>query len=256
LLQPRARDAMKPVVVIPAFRAAATLPRVVATLPEELWERGGALIVDDASDDDTGAVAQKLAAQRPGLETLRHPRNRGYGGALKTGLARALELGADFCPVVHADAQYAPEKALDLGAPIEAGITEIVQGSRFAGGGDVLGGGMPRYRSAAIRALSAMQNFCAGARLAEWHSGFMCYSARILRQTPFERLQENYNFDGEMMLLASLLDIPIVEVPIPTRFDEGSSSLSPIPYGMNVLRMMWRFNLGHYRALLDDHDAA
>ena len=48
----------------------------------------------------------------------------------------------------------------------------------------------------------------------------------------------------------------IVELPIPTRYDESTSSLRPIPYGLNVIRMMWRFTVGHYRKLLDDHTAA
>ena len=45
------------------------------------------------------------------------------------------------------------------------------------------------------------------------------------------------------------------EIPIPTRYDDEVSSLNPIPYGLNVLRMMWRFTIGHYREILDDHTA-
>ena len=73
---------------------------------------------------------------------------------------------------------------------------------------------------------------------------------------PFERLQDNYNFDAEMILLAHLRGIRCAESPIPTRYDDEVSSLSPIPYGLNVLKMMWRFTTGHYLQLLDEHDAA
>ena len=57
----------------------------------------------------TGEIANDLARTYPYIEVIHHPQNRGYGGALKSGLEKALtESGFDIFPVVHADGQYAP----------------------------------------------------------------------------------------------------------------------------------------------------
>ena len=78
---------MKIAIVIPADKAAETLPGVIDTLPRELAACGGkAIIVNDGSSDDTGEVAEKLEKKHRHVIAVHHEKNRGYGGALKTGL--------------------------------------------------------------------------------------------------------------------------------------------------------------------------
>jgi glycosyltransferase involved in cell wall biosynthesis len=243
---------MKAAIVIPSYRAAKTLSSTLARIPQGFWEKGVAIIVNDASPDDTGAVADELKEKYPGLRVIHHHHNRGYGGAQKTGLLRGLEEGAGAFAVIHADGQYAPELVLTLLEPIEIGDAEIVQGSRMIGGG-ARKGGMPLVRYIPNRALTMLENAVFGTRMAEFHSGYMCYSRKLLEQTPFEQLQENYNFDAEMIILAHLLGYRCHEIPIPTRYDEEISSLKPIPYGINVLKMVGRFIRGDYWRLLEEH---
>lgn len=243
---------MKKAAVIPSYKAENTLRGVIETLPAEILDDGGAIIVNDASPDKTGAIADQLSREFPNVWVCHHEENRGYGGALKTGLRAGVEAGIDILAVVHSDGQYAPELVLDLCQPIDAGLTEIVQGSRIKGGG-AREGGMPLTRYLPNRILTSMENFVFGTRMAEFHSGYMIYSRELLKQVPFEKLQENYNFDAEMIIMAHLCGIRCAELPIPTRYDDEVSSLNPIPYGLNVLRMMWRFTFGHYRQLLDQH---
>ncbi len=248
---------MRKAVVIPAYKTAETLPEVIDALPDRLVEEGGiAIIINDCSPDRTGEVADDLAMRHRHVEVIHHQQNRGYGGALKSGLAKGYELGFDIFPVVHGDGQYAPDMAMDLCAPIERGETEIVQGSRMKDGG-ARAGGMPYFsRYLPNKILTSMENLVFGTNVAEFHSGYMIFSRRLLEIVPYQNLQDNYNFDAEMMIMAHMCDVPIVELPIPTRYDESTSSLRPIPYGLNVLRMMWRHTLGHYRQLLDEHTAA
>ena len=56
-------------------------------------------------------------------------------------------------------------------------------------------------------------------------------------------------------MMAHLAGIECGEVPIPSRYDEETSSLNAVPYGLNVLRMMWRYDTGYYRQMLDDFTA-
>lgn len=248
---------MKRFVVIPAYKAAATVASVIDRMPQQLWDEGGrAVIVNDGSPDDTGRVIDEVAAKhKDRVIALHHERNRGYGGALKTGLTYAAENGGDVMPVVHSDGQYAPELVLKLCQPIEAGLCEIVQGSRMRGGARKGEHPMPLSRYIPNRVLTILENLTFGTDLAEFHSGYMVFSKRLLEMVPYRALQNNYNFDAEMILLAHLAGERTIEVPIPTRYDGETSSLNPIPYGLNVLKMMWRFTTGHYLRLLDLHQA-
>jgi glycosyltransferase involved in cell wall biosynthesis len=247
---------MKIAVIIPSYKAAETLPGVIDSLPAELAESGGkAIIINDASPDNTGEVAEELAKKHRHVIAVHHEQNRGYGGALKTGLSHAYDIGYEMFPVVHSDGQYAPHLALALCVPILEGTAEIVQGSRFKGGG-AREGGMPASRYYANRALTTLENLTFGTRMAEFHSGYMVFSRRLLSEVPYKALQDNYNFDAEMIIMAHLAGHKCTEVPIPTRYDDETSSLDPIPYGMNVLKMMVRYTFGHYRQLLDEHTAA
>jgi hypothetical protein len=122
-------------------------------------------------------------------------------------------------------------------------------------GGGALEGGMPMSRYLSNRALTFFENLVVGTHMDEFHSGYMIFSANLLEMVPFEKLQDNYNFDAEMIIMAHLSGIRCAEIPIPTRYDDETSSLNPIPYGLNVLKMMGRHSLGHYRELLDGHTA-
>jgi glycosyltransferase involved in cell wall biosynthesis len=253
LLQGRISDLMrlpmKKAIVIPSYRAEKTLASVLSRIPKEFWQDGIAIIVNDKSPDDTGRVAESLKSQWPGLHIIHHEVNRGYGGAQKTGLRRGLELGVGAFAVVHSDGQYAPEIVLDLMKPILEGKAHIVQGSRMCGGG-ALRGGMPYSRYIPNRVLTFLENIVFGTRMADFHSGYMLYSRTLLERAPFEELQNNYNFDAEMIVLAHLLGMECVQIPIPTRYDDEVSSLDPLPYGVNVLKMMARHIGGHYKKLL------
>jgi glycosyltransferase involved in cell wall biosynthesis len=246
---------VKKAIIIPSYGAARTLPLVLPRIPAAFWEDGIAIIVNDRSPDDTGTVAESLKTQWPGVDVVHHEVNQGYGGAQKTGLKRGLALQADAFAIVHSDGQYAPEAVLDLMAPLLEGRSQIVQGSRMIGGG-AREGGMPLARYIPNRILTAMENIVFGTQMAEFHSGYMLYSRALLERVPFDRLQNNYNFDAEMIVLAHLSGLECTQLPIPTRYDDEVSSLKPIPYGLNVLKMMARHLGGHYQKLLHEHQAA
>ncbi|MCA9073254.1 MAG: glycosyltransferase family 2 protein, partial [Planctomycetaceae bacterium] len=84
---------------MPAYNAAATLERTVADIPNGSVDE--ILVVDDGSQDDTVAIAQRL-----GLHVITHEQNQGYGGNQKTCYRQALDMGADFIVMIHPDYQY------------------------------------------------------------------------------------------------------------------------------------------------------
>jgi glycosyltransferase involved in cell wall biosynthesis len=237
-------------VVMPAYNAGATIERVFDRIPEEARRRVARyVVVNDGSTDDTEAALIRLQTKYPTLVVLRHDRNRGYGVAMKTLLGYARAEGADVTVVLHADGQYSPEKIPELLEPFDAGEADIVQGSRLAGGGGgALRGGMPLYKLMANKALTALENWAFGMRLAEYHSGYMLYGRRALLEIPFERLATSFQFDLEMIVMAKVRGLRIVERPIPTIYADEISHLRPVKYGFDVLSVVWAYKRGRYHA--------
>jgi len=105
----------KVVVVLPAYNAAATLRRTVDELDRRVVD--DIIMVDDASSDDTVAIARRM-----GLHVYRHERNKGYGGNQKSCYRLALERGADIVVMVHPDYQYDPRLVPAMAYMIHSGI--------------------------------------------------------------------------------------------------------------------------------------
>jgi SAM-dependent methyltransferase len=155
-----------------------------------------------------------------------HPDNRGYGGNQKTCYTLALEADADIVVLLHPDYQYEPKAVPLLIAPILAGDADMTFGSRFAGMGDPLAGGMPLYRYAGNRITTVTQNVLVGTRFTDMHSGMRAYTRRALLSLPFRGYPDGFSFDARLLIDAVTTGLRVVEVPIPTRYTKESSSIS------------------------------
>jgi glycosyltransferase involved in cell wall biosynthesis len=128
----------KVVVVMPAYNAGKTIQQTF----DELMDQGivdRVIVVDDASRDDTVAVARSL----PGVRVHVHPANRGYGANQKTCYRLAMEEGADIIIMVHPDYQYTPKLVPAMAALIGNQLYPCVLGSRILGGYALRGVGCP-----------------------------------------------------------------------------------------------------------------
>jgi glycosyltransferase involved in cell wall biosynthesis len=222
--------------VLPAYRAARTIPAVAGELPAEAAD--ATLVVDDFSPDATTEVA--LAH---GLDVLRHPANRGYGGSQKTGYARALLDGADVVVMVHGDNQYDPALVPEMVAPILAGKADMVIGSRLLRDRAVAGG-MPRWKWLGNRLLTGMENRVFGLDLSEYHTGYRAFSAELLRSVPFLRNADAFVFDQQIFAQVVERGARIVEIPIPTRYFREASSVdfgTSVRYGLGTVAVLARF---------------
>lgn len=236
-------------VLMPAYNAGATIEKVFARIPPEARARIRRYVaVNDGSKDDTAAALTRLQQQFSNLVVLNHPTNRGYGEAEKALLRYALEQGVDVGILLHSDGQYSPEKIPELLEPFDRDTADLVQGSRMLGGG-ALRGGMPFYKFASNKALTAIENWAFGMKLAEYHSGYMVYSRRALEMIPFEKLSGSFDFDLEMIVLARVKNLRIAEIAIPTIYAGEKSHLNPIKYGLDVLSVVWAYKRGRYDAM-------
>lgn len=151
-------------VVIPAYNEAEAIGAVVA----ELVARGHeVIVVDDGSRDATADVAK-----RHGAIVLRHAVNRGQGAALQTGIACALQRGAEEIVTFDSDGQHAAEDVERLVAPLRAGRADVVLGSRFIGTTE----GMTRRRRAILAAAVIFTRVASGVRVTDTHNGLRAFT--------------------------------------------------------------------------------
>jgi len=235
------------VVVMPAYRAEKTLESCYRAIPHDVVD--AMLLVDDASDDATLAVAERL-----GLRAIRHPVNAGYGANQKTCYAAALAADADIVVMLHPDYQYEPRLITALASLVASGVYDVALGSRMLGK-TALAGGMPRYKYYSNRVLTGVQNILTGTRLSEYHTGFRAFSRRVLETLPLGANSQDFLFDNQMIAQALAFGMRIGEISCPTRYFEDASEISfrrSIVYGFGVLRTSvayraWRWGLARPR---------
>ena len=229
-------------VVMPAYRAEKTLEDCYRAIPHDVVDI--VLLVDDASDDATLAVAERL-----GIRAHRHPQNRGYGGNQKTCYTLALADGSDIVVMLHPDYQYDPRLIPAMAGMIASGVYDVVLGSRILGK-TALSGGMPLYKYVSNRLLTFVQNLLLGTKLSEFHTGYRAFSRRVLETLPLAANSDDFVFDNQMLVQAVAFGMRIGEVSCPTRYFPEASQISfrrSVRYGLGVLYTSAVFRLWKWK---------
>jgi glycosyltransferase involved in cell wall biosynthesis len=227
------------VIVMPAYNAAKTLEETFRAIPAGYYDE--IVVVDDHSRDDTADLARRL-----NLKAIRHPHNVGYGGNQKTCYMEALRDGADIVVMLHPDGQYDPAIIPEMIRPIREGRADMVLGSRMMVPGSAARGGMPWWKRVSNRFLTTVENLAMGRRFSECHTGYRAYSRKFLETVPFLRNSNGFVFDTEVIFQAVHFGLPVVEVPISTRYFADASSVgfgAGVVYGLGTLGTAARFLL-------------
>lgn len=209
-------------VVIPAYRVASHVGDVIARVPEHVRH---IIVVDDASPDTLQEVLASVPDPR--LVVLRHETNRGVGGAMKTGFAKALELGADIVVKVDGDGQMNPALIPQFAAPILAGEADFTKGNRFDDLSVIRR--MPLVRRLGNLALSFMVKLASG----YWHlfdpcNGYLAVRGTVLRRLNLNRLEDRYFFEVSLLCEAYFAEAALKDIPMHPVYAGEPSSLSPV----------------------------
>ena len=232
------KDAIKKIfIVIPAFNAERTLQEVIDRIPRDFLKRDQIILVDDGSTDRTRDVGSKN-----GLIVIRHEKNRGYGGAQKTGFSFALHNGANIVVLLHSDGQYAPEDLPKIVSPILDSEYDVVVASRFLNA-NPRAQGMPLYKSLGNRALTSIENLFFQMKLSEFHSGYRAYSREVLLKAKFQLDSDDFVFDSEILLQMKLKKARIGEISTSTFYGDIRSYLSAFRYGFGILHLVMKYIL-------------
>jgi dolichol-phosphate mannosyltransferase len=217
-----------PWLVLPTFNEAENLERMVgaasAVLRDAAPEGFRILVVDDDSPDGTGAIADRLAATRPGeVEVMHRTAREGLGPAYLAGFRRALDRGAGFVFEMDCDFSHDPADLARLLAAVRDGGADLALGSRYVAGGGVEDWTLPRRVLSRGGCLYAQAMLTAPVR--DLTGGFKCFRAEVLETIDLPTVRSRgYAFQVELTYRALRRGFRVVEVPITFRDREAGDS--------------------------------
>jgi len=203
-------------VILPTYNEAENLEMAASAVLEALDEAAPRahhlLVVDDASPDGTGSIADGLARAHGGaVEVLHRRRKEGLGRAYLAGFARALDGAAELVIEMDADLSHDPADLRRLLAA--AGTADLVLGSRYVPGGQVLGWGP--LRRALSRGGCRYAQVVLGLDVRDLTGGFKCFRREVLEGIDLPSVRsQGYGFQVELTYRAVLRGFRVREVPI------------------------------------------
>jgi glycosyltransferase involved in cell wall biosynthesis len=224
------------VVVIAAYNEAAGLPRVLASLPENVCGLPvGVLVVDDGSTDGTAAAARGVGR---GL-VVECPGNRGQGRSLRLGYRIAREHGAAYVVTTDADGQYSPDEIADVLAPVVEGRADFVSGSRRLGSLE----NRDAVRQAGTYVFAGLASLLLGQRITDTSFGLRAMRVEVTAAVTLDQPQYQAS---ELLVGVFAHGFRYAEVPATMRVRSAGASKKGgnLVYGARYARVMlgtwWR----------------
>jgi glycosyltransferase involved in cell wall biosynthesis len=187
------------------------------------------VVVDDGSVD---ATAER--ARQGGADVIIHEQNRGKGESIKTGFKHWLDRGLAYVIVLDGDGQHLPEEIDRFLAAASSGIGELLVGTRM---NDV--SKMPLLRRAVNRYMSRKISRACGQEIPDTQCGF-----RMVHRSIMSNLlggTERFDYETEMLILASRAGCRIASVPISTVYSDEVSSIHPVRDTLRFFKLMRRY---------------
>jgi dolichol-phosphate mannosyltransferase len=230
-----ADDGAGTLVVTPTYNEAGNLPRLLEGI-FRVCPACRVLVVDDASPDGTGLLAEELRGRFPHLSVLHRPEKAGLGAAYRQAFRRALEMGADRVVTMDADLSHDPGQLPDLVAALEA--HDVAVGSRYLRGIAIVN--WPLGRLCLSRAANWYARAVTRLPVRDCTAGFVAYRREVLERLPLEGISSRgYGFQVEMKYLAMRAGFRLTEVPIVfTERSQGKSKMSGSVIGDGFLRVL------------------
>lgn len=201
----------KMLIVTPTYNERSNLERFVAGVRAAVPE-ADLLVVDDASPDGTGELADQIAARDPHVRVLHRAGKLGLGTAYLEAFQRGLAQGYERFFEMDADLSHDPKYLADFVRALDDGA-DVVVGSRNIPGGGVEGWGLGRH--VLSKGGSLYSRTILGVPVRDLTTGYKAFTRRALEAIGLEKVRSNgYSFQIEMTYRALRCGMKVVEVPI------------------------------------------
>ncbi|GAA1863826.1 polyprenol monophosphomannose synthase [Actinomadura bangladeshensis] len=216
-------DLGRVLVIIPTYNERDNIERITARVRKAV-PSVDVLVVDDASPDGTGDLADAMAAKDDQLKVLHREGKDGLGPAYIAGFRWAAEHGYDVMVEMDADGSHQPEELPRLLAALED--ADLVIGARWVPGGKVRN--WPKRREALSRGANTYARLMLGIPLHDATAGYRAFRAATLAKIGLEEVDSRgYCFQIDLALRALRQGLRVVEVPITfVEREHGTSKMS------------------------------
>ena len=229
---------MQATVLVPTYNERDNVEAMMHALARILREGDRVLVLDDASPDGTGEIADRLAADLPFVDVLHRERKDGLGPAYIAGFRQALRDGAELILEMDCDFSHDPADVPRLIAAAEEGA-DLVLGSRYVRGGRVGNWGV--LRRAISRGGARYTELFLRMGVADPTAGFKCFRRHVLERLDLDTITaKGYAFQIETTYRAKRAGFRVVELPI--TFADRTAGRSKMSKAI-VLEAVWRVPL-------------
>ena len=212
---------MKIIMGIPAFNEEKNIAGIITRL-KKITDT--IIVCDDGSTDLTAEIAEKM-----GAKVVKHKRNKGYGGAIKTIFSHAGKMNADVLVTFDADGQHRIEDINRVLHPITNGDADVVIGSRFLSNDN----DVPGYRKIGIKIITHVTNASIKENFTDSQSGFRAYRKKVLENIVLT--EKGMGISTEILIKSSEKKFRITEIPIKIIYEGDTSTHNPVSHGTSVL---------------------
>ncbi|HTP90010.1 MAG TPA: glycosyltransferase family 2 protein [Bryobacteraceae bacterium] len=205
--------ALRVVCIAPAWNEEKRIGGVVTAVPRGVVEE--VVVVDDGSTDRTGEVAREAGA------TVLAGKHSGVGAAIRLGIDYAIQHGFDVAVIVSGAGKTPPAQIPRLLAPVAAGEADLVQGSRYTGGGQFLR--MTLLRKIGTRGYTFLFSLLVGRRVTDASSGFRAIRVALFddkRINLWQTWLDGYELEPYLLFQALRLRHKVVEVPVTIEYPD------------------------------------
>ncbi len=218
---------MKTSIGLPTFNEEKNIASIIIKLKKKYDQ---IIVCNDGSTDLTGPIAEKM-----GAIVITHPKNLGYGAAIRSLLTKFIELDGDILVTFDADGQHRVEDIESVIKPIIKNKADITIGSRFLG----KNADMPTYRKIGIKTITNITNMGTETKLTDSQSGFRAYHKRVIPDI----LPSEYGMGAstEILIKANKKQFRINEVPIKVLYEGNTSTHNPASHGVSVILSTMKF---------------
>jgi glycosyltransferase involved in cell wall biosynthesis len=213
---------------LPAFNEEKNIASIITQLKKKYKL---IIVCDDGSSDLTAAISEEM-----GAVVVKHKKNLGYGGAIRSLFLKAKELDCDILVTFDSDGQHKISDIENVIKPIQNKEANIVIGSRFLGNVE---GTLPTYRKLGIKAITNLVNSNTGNKITDSQSGFRGYD-----KTTLEKIipsDSGMGVSTEILIKANKHNFKIIEIPITILYQEEISSQQTLSHGTSVILSTMKF---------------
>ena len=212
---------MKITVGLPAYNEEKNIAKIIVGLKKVADQ---IIVCDDGSTDLTSRIAESL-----GTIVIKHPKNLGYGSAIRSIFLKAREINSEILVTIDSDGQHKIEDVEKVVKPVVDERADISIGSRFLDKDD----NAPKYRKLGINIITKVTNSSLSEKITDSQSGFRAYNNKVLQA--LSPSDSGMGISTEILIKSSNLGFKIAEVPTEIQYEGDTSSQNPVSHGTGVL---------------------